>query len=116
MAIGAVTGVRADLTEMLNKIRDISNQSSAFKVQPLETPATNSFSNTMQSVKSAVSTVDNMQNATESLKNAYILGDQNVSLSDVIVSSQKSKLAFEGLVTVRNKILDAYKEIMNMPV
>ena len=116
MAIGPVAGVRADLADMLNKIRDISNQSSAFKVKPLETPATNSFTHTMESVKGAVTTVDNMQSASETLKNAYIMGDQNVSLSDVIVSSQKSKLAFEGLVTVRNKILDAYKEIMNMPV
>ena len=53
---------------------------------------------------------------TEKLKNAYVAGDSSVSMAQVILSSQKSKLAFEGLVTVRNKILEAYKDIMNMPV
>jgi len=63
-----------------------------------------------------VSSVNQVQVQSESLKNAYISGDTTVSMSQVIVASQKSKLAFEGLMAVRNKILDAYKEIMNMPV
>ena len=50
------------------------------------------------------------------LKNKYISGDANVSLSQVVVASEKSKLAFEGLIVVRNKCLESYKEIMNMPV
>ncbi len=66
--------------------------------------------------KNALSSVNQAQIDSEKLKNSYVLGDSNVSMSQVIVASQKSKLAFEGLVSVRNKILEAYKEIMNMPV
>jgi flagellar hook-basal body complex protein FliE len=50
------------------------------------------------------------------LKQSYMTGDSNVSISQVMMSTMKSKLAFEGLLVVRNKLLDAYKEIMNMPV
>ncbi|HEX4937182.1 MAG TPA: flagellar hook-basal body complex protein FliE, partial [Candidatus Kapabacteria bacterium] len=34
----------------------------------------------------------------------------------VMVASQKSSLAFQAVVQVRNKLVDSYKEIMNMPV
>ena len=44
------------------------------------------------------------------------MGDQNVSLSDVMIASNKSGLAFDATVQVRNKMVEAYKEVMSMPV
>jgi flagellar hook-basal body complex protein FliE len=44
------------------------------------------------------------------------MGDPNVSLSEVMIASQKSSLAFSAMVEVRNKFLEAYKEVMSMPV
>ena len=37
-------------------------------------------------------------------------------LTDVVLSMQKSSLSFEATLQVRNKVLKAYEDIMNMPV
>lgn len=115
MTINHVSGVRADIAQMLDKIREVSHREKAFQHGKIsENPA--DFSKIMESTQGLLGNVSNMQNQTENLKDRYISGDPNVSLSQVVVSSEKSKIAFEGLIIVRNKCLEAYKEIMNMPV
>lgn len=119
MAIDNVSGVRADISEMLSKIREMSNKTNVFSGQQVVSPGQNaqsSFTDMMSVAKDAFGTVNQLQKESEKIKTAYITGDSNVSMSQVIVASQKSKMAFEGLVTVRNKILDAYKEVMSMSV
>ena len=37
-------------------------------------------------------------------------------LTDVVLGMQKSSLSFEATLQVRNKVLKAYEDIMNMPV
>jgi flagellar hook-basal body complex protein FliE len=46
---------------------------------------------------------------------AYERGE-DVPLTDVVLSMQKSSLSFEATLQVRNKVLKAYEDIMNMPV
>lgn len=117
MGIDAVGGVRSDISEMLAKIREVSNKSSVFSGAGASQVKGNSgFTEVMSIAKNAVNQVNDIQAQTEQIRNAYIAGDSNVSMSQVVIASQKSKLAFEGLMTVRNKILEAYKEIMNMPI
>ena len=115
MAIENIQGVRADISEMLSRIREISNKTDVFNGGSTVT-STRNFSDVMSMAKNVVTDVNQAQTQSETLKNAYISGDSSVSMSQVIVASEKSKLAFEGLIAVRNKILDAYKEIMSMPV
>lgn len=119
MAIDNVSGVRADISEMLSKIREMSNKTNVFSGQPVVQPtqsAKSNFTDIMSVAKEAIGTVNQLQTENDKVRTAYIAGDGNVSMSQVIVAAQKSKMAFEGLVTVRNKILDAYKEIMSMSV
>jgi flagellar hook-basal body complex protein FliE len=49
------------------------------------------------------------------LSEAYLAGD-DIPLTDVVLEMQKSSLAFEATLQVRNKVLEAYQQIMNMPV
>ncbi len=53
--------------------------------------------------------------ASESTK-AFEMGDPRVSLNDVMVDKQQASLAFEMGVQVRNRLIQSYKEIMNMQV
>ena len=64
----------------------------------------------------AVNSVNGLQQSTDSLRTRFEMGDQAVSLEEVMISSQKSSLAFDATVQVRNKVVEAYKTIMNMPV
>lgn len=46
---------------------------------------------------------------------AYAAGDE-VDVTKVMLAREKSSLAFEATVQVRNKLLSAYKDITTMPV
>jgi len=50
------------------------------------------------------------------LREAYELGTPGVSLTQVMVAAEKSSVAFTAATQVRNKLVEAYKDIMNMPV
>jgi len=43
-------------------------------------------------------------------------GDPNVNLQDVMVNLQKANLSFQQMVQVRNKLVTAYQDMMNMSV
>ncbi|GAB3520632.1 flagellar hook-basal body complex protein FliE [Photobacterium proteolyticum] len=64
----------------------------------------------------AVKTVNNLQSESSELATRFDQGDRSVSLSDVMIARNKSSVAFEATVQVRNKLVDAYKQLMNMPV
>ncbi len=67
-------------------------------------------------LKSAMDGVNSTMVEADDLKTRFDLGDESVSLSDVMIASQKSSLAFEATVQVRNKCIEAYKQIMQMQV
>ncbi len=64
----------------------------------------------------AVDTVNENQQAAGVLRRGFEMGDENIDLAQVMVSAQKSSVSFAALIEVRNKLLTAYKDVMNMPV
>lgn len=64
----------------------------------------------------ALDNVNGMQKESRSMQTRFDMGDPNLSLVDVMVAKEKSSIAFEATIQVRNKLLEAYKTIMNMPV
>ena len=67
-------------------------------------------------LSNAINTVNDLQSDAKSKVNAVEMGDRRVSLAQAMIASQKSSVAFDATVQVRNKLVEAYKEIMNMPV
>ena len=63
----------------------------------------------------AIREVADAQNQAAELTKAYELGTEN-DISKVMISQQVSSLGFQLTLNVRNKMLSAYKDIMNMPV
>ncbi|MDA9557531.1 flagellar hook-basal body complex protein FliE [Vibrio sp.] len=64
----------------------------------------------------AINNVNGLQKTSSDLQVRFDRGDADVSLSDVMIARNKSSVAFEATVQVRNKLVEAYKELMNMPV
>ncbi|QYK00319.1 flagellar hook-basal body complex protein FliE [Shewanella psychrotolerans] len=64
----------------------------------------------------AVGNVNALQANSSSLQSRLDMGDTRVTLSDTVIAREKSSVAFEATVQVRNKLVEAYKEIMSMPV
>ena len=50
------------------------------------------------------------------LKEAFTRGDEGVELPQVMVALQEASISFQAMTQVRNKLLSAYQDIMNMPV
>jgi flagellar hook-basal body complex protein FliE len=78
-----------------------------------EGPSKVSFSDAL---KNSLEQVSNSQKTAEELGNRFAMGDDSVSLSDTMIAMQKSTIAFQATVQVRNKLVSAYHEIMNMQV
>lgn len=72
--------------------------------------------NFSDALKASLNQVNQTQRTAESLSKNFVLGDDSVSLSDVMVAGQKSNIAFQATVQVRNKLVSAYQDIMNMQV
>ena len=71
------------------------------------------FSNAL---KGALDSVAESQNKAQAMSRQFQLGDDSVNLSDVMIQMQKASINFQATVQVRNKLVSAYHEIMNMQV
>lgn len=67
-------------------------------------------------LKSSLDSVAQAQNQAQDMQKAFVLGDDKVSLSDTMISMQKANIQFQTTVQVRNKVVAAYNDIMNMQV
>jgi flagellar hook-basal body complex protein FliE len=64
----------------------------------------------------AIDGVNGTQKQADSLRVAYETGVSGVSLTQVMVAAEKSSVAFTAMTQVRNRLVEAYKEIMSMPI
>ena len=67
-------------------------------------------------LKASLDQVNGAQKQAEAMGQRFALGDDSVNLSDVMIASQKASIAFQATVQVRNKLVSAYHDIMNMQV
>ena len=67
-------------------------------------------------IKGQIDNVAGMQNKATALANAYEAGDKSADLTKVMLEVQKAGIAFRAMTEVRNKLVDAYTQVMNMPV
>ena len=66
-------------------------------------------------IQTAVEAVNETQMNAAETRDAYERGE-DVPLTDVVLSMQKSSLAFEATLQMRNKLLKAYNDVSSMPV
>jgi flagellar hook-basal body complex protein FliE len=60
--------------------------------------------------------VNGNQSAAKDMVTRYEMGDPKVDLPEVMIALQKSSVSFQAMTQVRNKMIEAYKEIINMPL
>lgn len=66
-------------------------------------------------LKSAIDGLNEKQQISDNLTNQLITGG-NVELHEVMVASQKASITLNTTIEIRNKVIDAYQEIMRMTV
>ncbi|WP_026182290.1 flagellar hook-basal body complex protein FliE [Leeia oryzae] len=105
-----VNGVQQLLSEMKSMSDAAQGVSSVAGVS--DTPQ-QGFASLLQN---ALNQVNTTQQQSEASQQAFATGEPNVDLQDVMVSMQKASLSFQSMVQVRNKLVTAYQEVMNMQV
>ncbi|MBX9916246.1 MAG: flagellar hook-basal body complex protein FliE [Nitrosomonas sp.] len=69
-----------------------------------------------EKLKTAVDQVNHAQKSADKLSEQFVSDQSNVDLHEVMISLQKANVSFQSMVQVRNKLVTAYQEIMNMQV
>lgn len=109
-----MSSISPEISQVLAQMRVMSAQAQASEIQPqAETQSAVSFGDILSK---SINSVNETQQTSAALKTGFEMGDPSISISEVMIASEKSGLAFTAMVEVRNKMLEAYKEIMNMPV
>ncbi len=72
--------------------------------------------NFADALKASLNQVNQVQVEAEKLGKNFAMGDDSVSLSDVMIAGQKANISFQATVQVRNKLVSAYQDIMNMQI
>lgn len=103
MAINAATFTTA--VQSLSNRKEISNNQTPMEAQK-------SFANTL---REAIDKVNDYQVQSDTLTNKLIQGE-NVELHDVMIAAQKANITLNATVEIRNKVIEAYQEIMRMTV
>jgi flagellar hook-basal body complex protein FliE len=64
----------------------------------------------------AIDNVNTLQHESGNLSKAYAMGDESVKIEDVMIAGEKARVGFQATIQVRNKLIEAYQDIMNMPI
>ena len=107
-----ISTVRMPVANALDKVAEAAF-GSAKKTGGATAAGSGDFAGLIQQSLSAVNTT---QSQAESLSHQYQLGQNGVSIEDAMISMQKANLSFQTTVQVRNKLVAAYNDIMNMQV
>lgn len=115
---------------MTDAISSILSQIRAHEVRSRDAPASNAIGQGgigpgtaatsapgfQQTLSNAIDKVSETQAKSGALQQAFELGDPRADLARVMVAMQQSQVAFRATVEVRNRLVQAYQDVMNMPI
>ncbi len=122
---------RVDINRLLGDMRSMKMQTQAFQrpqglavgdmapnraLLGLQVEPANKMPSFGDLMTKAINNVNDVQQKSSSMADAYEKGVAGVDITDVMIASQKASVSFQAMVQVRNKLVDAYKDVMNMPI
>lgn len=119
---------RADINNVLSEIRNLRSQMMQNQRieqdntvrggidNPAKVRETRETPGFQDMLTNAVNNVNELQQTSSDMRTAYDMGDPNVDLTRVMIATQKASVSFEALTQVRNRVVQAYEDIMNMPI
>jgi flagellar hook-basal body complex protein FliE len=87
----------------------------AGREQGVDGAAGNFSSRLSTAMVNTLNEVNSLQETSRVSQESFQMGG-DIPLTEVVMNMQKASLAFEATVQVRNKVMQAYQDIMNMPV
>jgi flagellar hook-basal body complex protein FliE len=100
--------------QLLAQMRALAAQARGVEATPA--PAATDPASFTALMRQAIEHVNANQQQAQRLSTAFEKGEPGVDLGEVMVSLQKANLAFQAATQVRNRLVSAYQDIMNMPL
>lgn len=106
-----------DVNQLLSQMRTLAAQaqggggSAAVSAQVDEAPA-----NFQSLLRQSIDQVNQTQQQATQMSDAFAAGEPGTDLAEVMIALQKASVSFQAMTEVRNHLVDAYKDIKNMPV
>lgn len=100
------------ITSVIATMREVSEQAGA-RNGAQSAAAGASFG---QALAQAISSTSMAQQSANRMASDFQLGREGVSISDVMIESQKASIAFQTVTQVRNRVISAYQQISSMPM
>ncbi len=102
-----------NMDQLLIQMRTMSDKASSVNQIAVDKGNSPDFSSMF---KNAVNTVNELDQKSGELKTQFELGNPDIDVADVMINLQKASLSFQAMTQVRNRLVSAYQEIMNMSV
>ena len=104
-----------DSTRMLLEMRALALKAQG-GVQPAEAATGAPAVEFGAAMRAAISQVSAAQQGARAMAQAFEAGEPGADLTQVMLEVQKASLSFRAMTEVRNKLVSAYQEVMNMPI
>lgn len=105
-----------NVNQLLAQMRALEAQAQAKPAPVTETEIGVQKPDFSNLLKQSIDSVNETSMQASKLADAFEKGDPNVSLAQLMIAMEKSSVSFQAMTQVRNRLLSAYQEIMNMPV
>lgn len=103
------------IEQVLSELRAAAQLASGKAIQPKQAQEAGA-ADFGQILKSTLDQVNQAQVQAQQLAQDFSAGTGSASLQDVMMSLQKANISFQQMVQVRNRLVSAYHDIMNMQV
>lgn len=122
---------RVDINRLLVEMRSMKSQTQAFQrpqgiglnevggmrqLGAVNVEGVNKTPGFGEVMSQAVNKVNEVQKASAAMATGYEQGTPGIDITDVMIASQKAAVSFQAMVQVRNKLVEAYRDVMNMPI
>ena len=101
------------IDQVLSEIRRLSLQAQGAEPGAASNAAGAGFGDILQQM---IDGANRNEMRSGELKRAYTLGQEDVALTDVMVAQAQARISFEAVMQVRNHLVSAYRDVMNMPL
>ncbi len=101
------------LTDMQRLVREAQSGATPSPAASSDAAVPQSFSELLES---SVERVNDMQVSAAQAAEAFETGSTEATLPEVMIALQKANLSFQAMTEVRNRLVSAYQDIMNMPI
>jgi flagellar hook-basal body complex protein FliE len=103
--------IEVEINKVLSQMRSLSSE---IQGQPQgQAPSPVNFGDLL---RQSIESVNEQQSVATDLVTKFESGARDVSVAEVMISMQKASLSFQAMNEVRNRLVEAYQQVMNMPI